>query len=94
MALTKAKITEGLYHQGGLTRRRANRLIESLLELIKDRLVAGEDLLVSGFGRLKIRDKAARPGRNPYTGDKITLRSRRVVSFKPSRVLKRQMNPK
>ncbi|MBW1713226.1 MAG: integration host factor subunit alpha [Deltaproteobacteria bacterium] len=92
MALTKNIIVEKLYRNGGYTRHRAADLVGSVLGLIKDCLADGNDLLISGFGRFTIHDKQSRMGRNPYTGEKMVLRARRVATFKPSRVLKRQMN--
>lgn len=92
MALTKSEIVNRLYRNDGWTRRRAAQLVESLLDEMKTVMKAGDDILVSGFGRFRILDKAERPGRNPYTGDKMTLRARRVITFKPSRVLKKDMN--
>ena len=92
MALTKGQIVERVYRQGDLTRRQATHLVDSLLGLVKDNLGQGQDLLVSGFGRFNVHAKQARMGRNPYTGAKMVLRARRVVTFKPSRVLKRRIN--
>jgi integration host factor subunit alpha len=92
MALTKGQIVERVYRQGGLTRRQAAHLVDSLLGLVKGNLGQGKDLLVSGFGRFNVHAKQARMGRNPYTGEKMVLRARRVVTFKPSRVLKRRIN--
>lgn len=94
MALTKSDIVEKLYRRGGTTRRQAVQLVDSTLGLIKSNLSDGDDLLVSGFGRFNVHDKQARVGRNPYTGEKMILRARRVVTFKPSRVLKHRLNDK
>ncbi len=92
MALTKGEIVERVYRQGGLTRRRAAALVDTLLDMVKNVLTDGEGLLISGFGRFNVHSKTARMGRNPYTGEKMLLRARKVVTFKPSRVLKRRLN--
>ena len=92
MALTKGEIVERVYRQGGLTRRRSAILVDTVLNLVKNTLTDGEGLLISGFGRFNVHSKTARMGRNPYTGDKMVLRARRVVTFKPSRVLKKRLN--
>lgn len=92
MSLTKAKIVNRIYESGDWSRRQATQLVESLLDEMKTVMKSGENLLISGFGRFRIVDKAERFGRNPYTGDGMTLRARRVVTFKPSRVLKNDLN--
>ena len=92
MALTKGEIVERVYRQGGVTRRRAAALVDTLLGLIKSILTDGEGILISGFGRFNVHSKTSRMGRNPYTGDKMLLRARKVVTFKPSRVLKKRLN--
>ena len=68
------------------------RLVETLLELIKSKLVSGEDVLVSGFGKFCVKEKGERRGRNPATGDSMMLRSRRVVTFKCSGQLRDKIN--
>ena len=88
MTLTKADIVAQVYSQGLLTKAEAAGAVERSLELIKDALAAGEEVLVSGFGKWSVRAKTERRGRNPQTGDPLTLPPRRVVTFRPSRVLK------
>ena len=88
MTLTKADIVAEVYAQGLLTKAEAADAVERSLELIKDALAAGEEVLVSGFGKWSVRAKTERRGRNPQTGDPLTLPPRRVVTFRPSRVLK------
>lgn len=92
MALTKEKITENVYNQVGLSKNQSQRVVESLLELIKQTLAQGENILVSGFGKFVVRDKAARRGRNPQTKEDLQLRARRVVVFRTSGVLRRKLN--
>jgi integration host factor subunit alpha len=88
MTLTKADIVAQVYAQGVLTKAEAAGSVERTLELIKSALGSEDEVLVSGFGKWSVRRKAARRGRNPQTGDPLTLPPRKVVTFKPSRVLK------
>lgn len=67
-------------------------LVESTLELVKSTLESGEDVLISGFGKFNVREKRARRGRNPQTGEMIMLPPKRIVTFKSSSVLKRRIN--
>ena len=75
-----------------LSRKRATEIVDSMLELIKTTMEKGEDILVSGFGRFHVRFKWARKGRNPKTGEKIFLKSRRVVIFRSSYKLREKIN--
>jgi len=88
MTLTKADIVAQVYAQGQLTKAEAADAVERGLELIKLALATGEEVLVSGFGKWSVREKAERRGRNPQTGDPLILPPRKVVTFRPSRVLK------
>jgi len=88
MTLTKADIVARVYAQGMLTKAEAAESVEQTLELIKAALESEDEVLVSGFGKWSVRRKAARRGRNPQTGEPLTLPPRKVVTFKPSRVLK------
>ena len=92
MALTKRDIVEQVFTDLGLPKKQSVEIIESLLELIKDSLASGDDVLVSGFGKFCVREKAARKGRNPATGDDLMLRPRRVVTFKCSGKLRDRVN--
>jgi integration host factor subunit alpha len=92
MALTKEKIVDSVYNQVGLSKNQSRRVVESLLEITKQTLVKGENLLVSGFGKFIVKDKAARRGRNPQTKEDLQLRARRVVVFRTSGVLRRKIN--
>ena len=92
MALTKADIVEAVQSEMGFSKNQSTNIIESLIELIKSKLESGEDVLVSGFGKFCVRDKNKRMGRNPQTGDSLMMRSRRVVVFKWSGVLKDKIN--
>ncbi len=92
MALTKENIIDSIYHQIGLSKSQSRIVVERLLELIKQRLETGEDLLISGFGKFVVNRKSARRGRNPQTTEDLQLRARRVVVFKTSGVLRDKIN--
>jgi integration host factor subunit alpha len=92
LALTKEKIINTLYYQVGLSKSQARLVIESLLEIIKQTMENGEDLLISGFGKFVVKNKSARRGRNPQTTEDLQLRARRVVVFKISGVLRDKIN--
>ena len=76
----------------GYTQEQSAEIVESLLPIIKSRLENGEDVLVSGFGKFAIKDKAPRRGRNPATGEDMLLDARRVVTFKYSGKLRERIN--
>ena len=91
--MTKADIIEHVYERiGGFSKKEAADLVELVFSTIKDQLEKGEKLKISGFGNFMIRDKNSRIGRNPQTGAEITISQRKVLTFKPSQVLKRQLN--
>jgi integration host factor subunit alpha len=94
MTLTKAEMIEKISAQTGLTRKKATETIETVLEIMKEALASGEDVLTSGFGKFCVRDKSERKGRNPATGDEILLPPRRVVTFKSSGKLRNRVNSK
>jgi integration host factor subunit alpha len=92
MSLTKEKIINDIYNHVGLSKTRSRIVVESLFELMKQTLESGENLLVSGFGKFIVREKAERRGRNPQTTEDLKLRERRVVVFKTSGVLRKKIN--
>lgn len=92
MSLTKEKIINDIYHNVGLSKAQSRTVVERLFEIIKHTLETGENILISGFGKFVIREKAARRGRNPQTTQDLHLRARRVVIFKTSGVLRRKVN--
>ena len=92
MALTKAQIVESIHSQTGFTKDRSFQIVETLLEIIKNTLASGEDVMISGFGRFCVREKKERKGRNPATGDDLMLSSRRVVTFRCSGKLRDRVN--
>jgi len=91
MALTKSDIVASV-HNLGLTKRKSVEVIESLLEIIKRSLESSEDVLISGFGKFCVKNKAKRRGRNPATGEDLMLRGRRVVTFKCSGKLRNKID--
>jgi len=91
MALTKARIVDSVQDQLGFPRNECVNLVEDLLGIIKNTLEAGEDLLVSGFGKFCVKTKKERKGRNPASGEDLMLSKRKVVSFKCSSVLRNRI---
>lgn len=93
MTLTKADLVQQVYKTNdNLTKAQATEAVETLLKLMKDCLINGEDLLISGFGKFNVKDKKARRGRNPQTGEELILDARRVITFKPSGILRARIN--
>lgn len=88
MTLTKAELVEILFEKVGLNKSEAKDLIEDFFEEIRGQLEQGESVKLSGFGNFQLRDKSARPGRNPMTGKDTLITARRVVTFQPSEKLK------
>ena len=91
MALTKNDIVASV-HELGFPKKTAVDTVESLLEIIKQTLEKGDDVLISGFGKFCVKSKHARRGRNPATGSDLTLRERKVVTFKCSGKLRNRIN--
>lgn len=87
-SLTKADLTELLYDRVGVNKREAKDIVDGFFAQISDVLIEGKAVRISGFGNFQLRDKAARPGRNPKTGDLIPISARRVVTFHASQKLK------
>ena len=92
MSLTKEKIIDDIYNNIGLSKTRSRTVVESLFRIIKETLESGENLLISGFGKFVVKGKSERRGRNPQTTEDLRLRSRRVVVFKSSGVLRNKIN--
>ena len=93
MTTTKNDIVERIHEKIGFSKKEASDLVESIFELIKTRLENGEKVKISGFGNFSVNQKRPRRGRNPQTGEEITISGRRVLTFKGSQVLKKSMNP-
>ena len=92
MALTKIEIVNSIANQVGYPKNRSSEIIEILLELIKSSLESGDDVLISGFGKFRVKEKRERRGRNPSTGEDMMMRPRKVVTFRWSRNLKEKIN--
>ena len=92
MSLTKADIIQTIADEKGWPKKEASKTVEILLEIIKQKLEAGEDVLISRFGKFCVREKGKRVGRNPATGEPLTLAPRKVVTFKSSGKLKALVN--
>ena len=90
-ALTKAQLADMLFEQIGLNKRESKDMIDAFFDLMGERLIAGEEVKLSGFGIFQMRIKAPRPGRNPRTGEMIPIAARRVVTFHASQKLKEQV---
>ena len=92
MTLTKASITEMVAAENGWTQKQSSEYVDRLIEIMKSSLASGEDLLISGFGKFSVKEKRERKGRNPATCDDLTLRPRKVVTFKGSARLRDIIN--
>lgn len=90
--LTKARIVENISDRIGFAKADAKNTVETLLEIIKRTLESGEDVLVTGFGKLSVKEKGERLGRNPATDEDMMLPARRVVTFRCSRKLREKVN--
>ena len=87
-ALTKAQLADMLFDNIGLNKREAKDMVDAFFDLIVQELVQGRDVKISGFGNFQLRSKSPRPGRNPRTGELISIEARRVVTFHASHKLK------
>ena len=94
MTLTKDHLVSSIGNRLGISKFESLRILESVLETMKASLSNGEDVLLSGFGKFIVRKKAARRGRNPQTGDDLTLEPRRVITFQCSSVMRDRINGK
>lgn len=89
--LTRMDLSEAVFREVGLSRNDSAALVESVLSHMSDALVAGETVKISSFGTFSVRDKAARVGRNPKTGEEAPIPARRVLSFRPSHLMKERV---
>ncbi len=92
MTLTKGDIVERVCARLQCSRAEGAQLVEAVFDLMKEHLERGEKVKISGFGNFVVREKRPRRGRNPKTGEELIIRGRRVLTFKPSNVLKRAVN--
>lgn len=86
--LTRMDLSEAVFREVGLSRNESSELVEAILSHMSDALVAGEQVKISSFGTFSVRDKAARVGRNPKTGQEVPINPRRVLTFRPSHLMK------
>jgi len=93
-SVTKAEIIDSVYEKvGGFSKKESAEIVETVFDTMKEVLARGEKIKISGFGNFVVREKKQRIGRNPQTGDPIPISARRVLTFKPSQVLKAVLNP-
>lgn len=90
--MTKSDIVENVYSKIGFSKKEATELVEMVFLTLKDQLISGEKVKISGFGNFIVRGKNERVGRNPQTGEQIKISARRVLTFRPSQVLKAMLN--
>ncbi len=90
--MTKADIVEKVYQKIGFSKKEASELVELVFQTLKDVLHNGDKVKISGFGNFVVRGKNERVGRNPQTGEQIKISARRVLTFRPSQVLKAMLN--
>ena len=86
--LTRMDLADAVHSQVGLSRNESADLVESVLRHVSDALVAGQSVKISSFGTFSVREKAARVGRNPKTGQEVPIHPRRVLTFRPSHLMK------
>lgn len=90
--VTRVDLAEAVYRSVGLSRKESALLVQAVLDELADALIKGEPVKLSSFGRFAVREKPERVGRNPKTGISVPITQRRVLSFKPSSVLKARIN--
>lgn len=90
--MTKADLIENIYLKTGFSKKESAEIVETVFDLMKLTLENGEKIKIAGFGNFVVKEKATRRGRNPQTGEEIEISSRRILTFKPSQVLKSSIN--
>ena len=90
--MTKIDIVERVHEKIGFSKKESAEMVESVLEIVKATLESDENVKISGFGNFQVKQKKDRRGRNPQTGETITIESRRILSFKASALLKKAIN--
>lgn len=90
--MTKAEITERIFSKIGFSKKESAEIVELVFDTMKATLEQGKKIKISGFGNFVVRDKKPRIGRNPQTGEEIEISARRVITFRPSQVLKAALN--
>ncbi|ABV93463.1 integration host factor subunit alpha [Dinoroseobacter shibae DFL 12 = DSM 16493] len=89
--LTRMDLSDAVFREVGLSRNESAQLVESILTHMSDALVRGESVKISSFGTFSVRDKSARIGRNPKTGEEVPIHPRRVLTFRPSHLMKERV---
>ena len=89
--LTRMDLSEAVFREVGLSRNESSQLVETVLQHVSDALAEGETVKISSFGTFSVRAKAARVGRNPKTGDEVPIHPRRVLTFRPSHLMKNRV---
>ena len=90
--MTKADLIEKISLMTAFTKKESSEIVERVFDVVKSTLEAGENIKIAGFGNFEVKEKAARRGRNPQTGEVIEITPRRIVTYKPSQVLKKSLN--
>lgn len=90
--MTKADLVESVYLKTGFSKKESADIVEMVFDLMKETLEGGEKIKIAGFGNFVVKEKSTRRGRNPQTGEEIKISSRRILTFKPSQVLKGSIN--
>lgn len=89
--LTRMDLSEAVFREVGLSRNESAQLVESVLAHMSDALAAGNSVKISSFGTFSVREKGARIGRNPKTGEEVPISPRRVLTFRPSHLMKERV---
>ncbi|WP_138465562.1 integration host factor subunit alpha [Poseidonocella sp. HB161398] len=89
--LTRMDLSEAVFREVGLSRNESAQLVESVLAHLSDALASGDSVKISSFGTFNVREKAARVGRNPKTGQEVPIHPRRVLTFRPSHLMKERV---
>lgn len=92
--MTKSDMVEKIYEKIGFSKKESAELVEMVFDIIKNTLETGEKIKIAGFGNFVVKEKADRRGRNPQTGEEIVITARKILTFKPSQVLKASINSK
>ena len=92
MAMTKADLVDAIHEKIGFSKKEAADLVEMIFDSMKDTLSQGQKIKISGFGNFVVREKRSRMGRNPQTGESIEISARKVLTFRPSQVLRAEVN--
>ncbi len=90
--MTKIDIIQNVYEKLGFSKKESAEIVKAVFHIIKDSLAQGEVVKISGFGNFVVKEKRSRRGRNPQTGEEISITARRVLTFKSSQVLRKSIN--